>query len=224
MEGARWQRRSSERPAEIVEAALSEFAQRGFAGARMADIAVRAGLSKAALYVYFPTKAELFRAVLLQHAAPQVGQAWVEKAAPHPFTATLDAILEGIAGVMQQPEFRRLSRVVIAESANFPELATLWRENVVDPAIAAITGALRQGQGVGAVRAGDARLMAFAVVGPLLTGMLWGEVMEPSGGEPIDLQALARQHGELLRRGLLQSDDKPATSAHMNFEAGRTGA
>lgn len=210
MEGARWRRRSAERPAEIVDAALSEFAQRGFAAARMADIAAGAGLSKAALYVYFPTKAELFRAVLLRHAAPQVGQAWLERATALPFTRTLDAILNGMAGVMQRPELRRLSRMVIAESANFPELATLWRENVVDPALGAVSDTLRKAQATGEVRAGDARLMAFAVVGPLLTGMLWGEVMEPSGGEPVDLAALAREHGELLRRGLVPSGDEGA--------------
>ncbi|WP_279604642.1 TetR/AcrR family transcriptional regulator [Methylobacterium sp. J-070] len=207
MERARWRRRSAERPAEIVDAALSEFARRGFAAARMADIAAQAGLSKAALYVYFPTKAELFRAVLVQHAAPQVGQAWLDGARPRPFRVTLAAILDGMTTLMQQPEFRRLARMVIAESANFPELATLWRENVVDPAIGTVSGALSEAQAAREVRAGDARLMAFAVVGPLLTGMLWGEVMEPSGGEPIDLQALARQHGELLRRGLLSAAD-----------------
>lgn len=213
MEEPRWRRRSAERPAEIVDAALSEFAQRGFTAARMSDIAARAALSKAALYVYFPTKADLFRAVLLRHAAPQVGQVWLKKAASLPFTETLDAILEGITGVMQRPDFRRLARMVIAESANFPELATLWRENVVDPAIGAVSGALRRAQAAGEVRAGDARLMAFAVVGPMLTGMLWSEVMEPSGGQPVDLAALARQHGDLLRRGLLSPDEPPETAA-----------
>ena len=60
----RWRRRKEARPAEIVAAALAVFAERGFAAARLDDIALRAGVSKAALYLYFDTKEALFAAVV----------------------------------------------------------------------------------------------------------------------------------------------------------------
>src|SRR5579875_3832641 len=68
----RWRRRKAARPAEIVAAALAVFAERGFAAARLEDIAARAGVSKAALYLYFPTKEALFRAVVAEVAAPNI--------------------------------------------------------------------------------------------------------------------------------------------------------
>src|SRR5271168_794258 len=59
----RWRRRKTARPDEIIGAALEEFADRGFAAARLEDIARRAGISKGSLYLYFETKEDIFRAV-----------------------------------------------------------------------------------------------------------------------------------------------------------------
>ena len=68
----RWRRRKTARPAEIIEAALSVFAENGFAAARLDEIARRAGVSKGALYLYFETKEDLFRAVVRAAVAPNL--------------------------------------------------------------------------------------------------------------------------------------------------------
>ena len=62
-EEPKWRRRKDARPGEIVDAALEVFAEKGFAAAKLDDIARRAGISKATLYLYFETKEEIFRAV-----------------------------------------------------------------------------------------------------------------------------------------------------------------
>ncbi len=59
----KWRRRKTARPDEIIGAALEEFADRGFAAAKLDDIARRAGISKGSLYLYFQTKEHIFRAV-----------------------------------------------------------------------------------------------------------------------------------------------------------------
>jgi TetR/AcrR family transcriptional regulator len=58
----------------ILEAALKEFAAKGFAGARVDAIARRARINKRMLYHYFGNKEELFRAVLRRKIAER--QAW----------------------------------------------------------------------------------------------------------------------------------------------------
>src|SRR5438105_10054730 len=68
----RWRRRKDERPAEIIAAALAVFTEKGFAAARLDEIAARAGVSKGALYLYFETKEEIFRAVVEQAIAPNI--------------------------------------------------------------------------------------------------------------------------------------------------------
>src|SRR3990172_2313172 len=62
---ARERRRDKEvRPQQIVAAAFEEFAEKGFAGARLEDVASRAKVSKGLPYLYFKTKVELFKAVI----------------------------------------------------------------------------------------------------------------------------------------------------------------
>src|SRR5690606_25432326 len=64
--------RKDARPQEIVAAALEVFSDKGFAAAKLDDIAARAGVSKGALYLYFETKEDLFRAVVTEAVVPNV--------------------------------------------------------------------------------------------------------------------------------------------------------
>jgi AcrR family transcriptional regulator len=47
----KWRRRKGARPQEIAEAALAVFSEKGFSAAKLEEIAKRAGVSKAALYL-----------------------------------------------------------------------------------------------------------------------------------------------------------------------------
>lgn len=198
----RWRRRAEERPEEIAAAALAVFADRGYALARLTDIAAKAGVSKAALYLYFPTKADLFAAVLLQNLAPPIGAVAIIASARPPSLTTIEHLLAAVAGTLTTPLVGKLARIVIAESGNFPEVARAWREAVVTPALAALQHTIEGGQRAGSLRDGDARLMAMTVVGPLLLAAIWREVMEPVGGEPLDMAALVREHARTLAQGL----------------------
>lgn len=53
--------------ARILEAATAEFATRGYDGGRIEAIARRAGVNKALVYYYFPSKGELYRRLVLEH-------------------------------------------------------------------------------------------------------------------------------------------------------------
>ncbi|MCR6645097.1 MAG: TetR/AcrR family transcriptional regulator [Terricaulis sp.] len=70
MPAPRWKRRADARPEEILEAALSAFTERGFEAARMEDIAKAAGISKAAIYLYFPSKMALLEALIEAKVTP----------------------------------------------------------------------------------------------------------------------------------------------------------
>ena len=61
---ARRRREKEVRPQQIVAAAFEEFAEKGFAGTRLEDVAARARVSKGLPYLYFKTKVELFKAVV----------------------------------------------------------------------------------------------------------------------------------------------------------------
>ena len=200
----RWQRRAEDRPREICAAALEVFAEKGFAAARLDEIARRAGVSKGTLYLYFEDKEDLFRAVVRDTVAPNVATIrQTVEAVDLPFAQIVRAVLPRFAEIAETVPIGAMAKIVIGESRNFPELAKTYYDLVVSQAIALIAGLIEKAQAKGEVRAGDPRLYALTLVGPLLMGLLWRETLEPAGGAPIDLHQLARQHAEAVLQGLL---------------------
>src|SRR6478735_5344216 len=68
-------RRKDTRPAELLDAALDVFAEKGFADARMEDIAARAGAAKGTLYLYFASKEAVFEALVRTLIVPNLDRA-----------------------------------------------------------------------------------------------------------------------------------------------------
>lgn len=201
----RWRRRSAERHGEIADAAMKIFATKGFAAAKMSEIADLAGISKGAIYRYFPTKEGLFRAVVEQRGLDVTALRQVAATAPSPLDV-MPLLLARMAMALEQAELRQLALMVIGESGRFPGLATVWREQVVESALGLLTALIVGGQERGSIRTGDPRLMAMSIAGPMLMGALWRQVVEPAGGTPIDLADLAAEHAKTLRRGLANRD------------------
>ena len=204
----KWSRRKDARPAEIIEAALDVFAESGFAAARLGDVAKRAGVVKGTLYRYFDTKEELFRAVVQR--AVSINLQDIELMSTG-FQGTLrelvPLILSIAAGRMGDSRVPALARLVIGESRTFPDLATIWHDNVVAHMLRLMTGIIAEAQQRGEVRPGDPALYAFSVLGPMVTGALFLEMFGLSSSYAPDLQALAKQHGDTVVRGMLVSVD-----------------
>ena len=200
----KWRRRSEARPGEILAAALEVFSEKGFAAARLDDIAARAGVSKGALYLYFETKQDLFRAVVRETIAPNlVMVAGFIAKSQLPFGDLIRLVFARMAEVMTQGKLGAVAKMVIGESRNFPELAKVWHEDVITRMLDAVGGAVVSAQARGEVKTGDPRLYVFSLAGPLLLGGLWREVFAPIGAEPIDLKALLAQHAEVVLHGML---------------------
>ena len=139
----RWRRRKTARPGEIIAAALGVFAERGFAAARLDDIARRAGVSKGALYLYFETKEDLFRAVVRQAVAPNIEaiEAAVE-AWPGDFAGLVRAFLVNVATMASTLPIGGVAKMIIGESRNFPELAKIWHDDLVARALRVFSAAI----------------------------------------------------------------------------------
>jgi AcrR family transcriptional regulator len=203
----RWRRRKTDRPGEILDAALSVFAEKGYTAAKLTDIADRAGVSKAALYLYFETKEELFRAVARTLVATNLSaMAGALEASEAPLEALAPALLGGVAALLAEGRAINIARMVIAESRNFPDLARIWREDVVEQVLAIVTGLIVRRQAAGEVRDGDPRLYAFSLMGPLVMGGLFHAVFGEDGAP--DLEALAAQHARTALHGLLTIQER----------------
>jgi AcrR family transcriptional regulator len=199
----KWRRRSEARPGEIVQAAFEVFAEKGFAAAKLDEIAAKAGISKGALYLYFETKEDIFRAVVREAVAPNLDMVEAMLAqATIPFPDLLRLMFARLASVIATSRLGAVAKLVIGESRNFPELARVWHDEVVSRALAAIGGAIGRAQERGEVRPGDPRLHAFSIMGPVLMGVIWRETFTPVGAPPVDIEALVRQHADTVLLGL----------------------
>jgi AcrR family transcriptional regulator len=199
----KFRRRKADRPGEIIAAAIMVFAEKGFAAAKLDEIARQAGVSKGALYLYFETKEDIFRAVVARAIAPNMQAIRAMIAAhPGPIGDLLRLVAERVGGLIESLPVGGVIKMVIGEAGNFPELARVWHDDLVAHALGALTDAIRAAQARGEVRPGDPRTYALQVIAPLLVGVIWRETFVPVGAEPFDLRALARQHVETLIAGL----------------------
>jgi AcrR family transcriptional regulator len=204
----KWQRRKEARPGDIVAAALHVFGEKGFAGARIEEIASRAGISKGTLYLYFETKSDIFRAVVREAVTPNIEA--VERAVAAldlPFAGLIRMLLPRVARIVADAPVGPVLKMVVGESRNFPELAKVWHDDVVLKGVTLIAGLIARAQARGEVRPGDPRVHAFSIMGPMLLGLLWRETFTPVGGAAVDLAAIANQHAETILGGLLMPED-----------------
>jgi AcrR family transcriptional regulator len=204
----RWRRRKEARPGEILTAALSCFAERGFAATRLDDVAQRAGITKGTLYLYFPNKEELFKAVVAQAIVPNLergeallGRADEGTAEPKSAAALLAELIRGWAELASSPA-GAIPKIVISEAGNFPDLARFYREQVVDRGMALLSRVLRLGIELGEFRALDLDDTVRCIVAPLLLAMLWRHSLGRHEQAGFDPDTLSQTHLELLLDGL----------------------
>jgi len=198
----RWRRRADARPDEILDAALAEFTSRGFEAARMEDIAKRAGLSKAAIYLYFPSKMAVLEALIEAKVGPlaQQAQTLAAMGADNPLMA-LRMLATAAAHRMADPNVIAVPRLVIGISGRFPEITTYYREHVVQKARGALETLIEGAMAKGQIRRTDKNAVVRAFIGPLFFEAMWTHVL---GGETAlnDPQKLIEQQFDVLLSGL----------------------
>lgn len=201
----RWRRRKGARPQEIVAAAMEVFAERGFAAAKLDDVAARAGISKGTLYLYFPSKEELFKAVIraailpnLERAERMIGET------PVPCFGLLEQVLGMVAEVIVTTRAAVIPKLVIAEAGNFPELAAFYHHEVIRRGFGLLAGLLRRGIERGEFRPLGIDHTVRLIVAPLLLSAIWRTSFDGvDGNEPLDVRALVATHLDHLRRVLV---------------------
>src|SRR5215469_12027017 len=117
----RWTRRKDARPAEILDAALKVFAEKGFAGARMEDIASRAGVTKGTIYLYFENKEAVFKTLVRESIGTVIGEVGEGvRTFQGPAKDLIRFALNAMAVVLTTSDRVVLPKIIIAESGNFP--------------------------------------------------------------------------------------------------------
>lgn len=204
-------RRKQARPGELLDAALALFVEKGFAATRVEEVAARAGVSKGTLFLYFPSKEALFKAVVHENAGRHLHDALREAAA---FTgSSADLLREYLRRWWQlygSTPAAGLSSLLLAESSHFPELVQHYQDEVIGPAHELLRRVVQRGIDRGEFRPVPAARLVHLVVAPLLQMVTWQHALGhccPHIQED-DPMALIELHADLLIRGL-QPDTAP---------------
>jgi len=167
-------RRKEARPGELLAAALDLFVEKGFAATRAEEVAKRAGVSKGTLFLYFSSKEELFKAVVRENLSGHFGQ-WSGQL--DQFTGTTADLLR----FCMTDWWRRIgstkasgiTKLMMSEAGNFPELAEFYRAEVINPGHALIARLLQRGVDRGEFRPMNMKYAVYSILGPMLFLALW---------------------------------------------------
>ena len=200
----RWRRRKEARPAELLDAAMRVFAEKGFAAARLDDIAARASVSKGTIYLYYDSKEAILRALIKAIPVARVdGIAQLVADDDGPADETLRKVLQLFGAAMRDPVLMQFPRLVIGESGNFPWIAQTYRREVISRGIAMLSDVIGKGIAQRRFRAVDAEHAAFGAMAPMLFVAIWRTTFEAFDDAPFEAQAFIDQHIETFVRGLL---------------------
>jgi AcrR family transcriptional regulator len=118
----------------ILDAALVIFSEKGFVGASMDDIAAEAGISKPTLYQYFPSKDELFTAMMSQERDHMLES--FEYPSTSGMVAELYAFSWHYAEIVLRPDMLNLARLIISEAQRLPEIGRAYQASGPDRVLA----------------------------------------------------------------------------------------
>lgn len=209
----RWRRRKDARPDEILAAALEVFVTRGYAAARLDEVARRAGVTKGTIYLYFPGKEALFKAVVRQSLVPNIERAEQMVAGAEDSAAALRAVVRRVWEVVGESALSGIPKLIVAEAANFPELARFYHTEVAGRMIRLLSGVIERGIARGEFRAVDPRYAAMAALGSGLFAVIWKHSLYPVSGVDFDFRAFIDAHLETCVRGLSRGPDQDVSHA-----------
>ena len=166
---AKRERRKEARPGELIQAALELFVEKGFAATRSEEVAVRAGVSKGTLFLYFQSKEDLLKAVITENLAGRFTE-W--NAEFESFEGSTPDMLRYCTRVWWErvgaTPISGLTKLMLSEGNNFPELAAFYRREVVEPGHALMRRILQRGIDRGEFLAVDVDHAIYAVVAPMI--------------------------------------------------------
>jgi len=151
----------------ILDAALTVFSQKGFVSASMDDIAAEAGLSKPTLYQYFPSKDELFTAMMTEERDHMLES--FEYPTASGMVAELHAFSWHYADVVLRPDMLNLARLIIGEAQRLPDVGRAYQASGPDRVLAGMIAYLERQRAAGRLVFDDAELAAEDLWGLILS-------------------------------------------------------
>jgi TetR/AcrR family transcriptional regulator len=209
-------RRKEARPTELIDAALTLFVEKGFAASRIDEVAALAGVSKGTLYLYYPSKESLLKAVIRHHLSLPITSSAEAFAGYRGSMAALlrDALVPAWLAIVEGPA-SGVIKLVVTEVRNFPDIAGFYAREVIEPAHRLIGAAIERGIARREFRRVDVADTVRSIVLPLVTLCVYRHSLAAT--VPACMPTLAHggmrqfidHHLDLVLRGLARGPSAP---------------
>ena len=201
------ERRKEARPGELLDAALDLFVEKGFSATRVDEVAARAGVSKGTLFLYFQSKEDLFKAVVRKNIANNFPR-WQEEFLTFEGTSS-DMLRYAMTSWWERIGKTRASgitKLVMSEAQNFPEIASFYQEEVIQPGNVMIRRILARGVQSGEFREMDLDQAVHLIVAPMIFLMMWKHSMGAcaASAKIVDPEQFIHMQVDVLLHGMTQ--------------------
>jgi TetR/AcrR family transcriptional regulator len=175
----------TERRSQILQAAFAEFAAKGFKSATIKSIAQAAALqSPSLIYWYFPTKEELFQAVVTEQFP--LFQMAIDPAPllELPPQQVLPMLARGYLTTLEHEPIRKVARLMLSEAVQRPEVAGMIGQRIIVRVLEFLKAYLAHQVELGRLRPHDTRAAARAFMGMLIPqaiGMVFLDALRADG-------------------------------------------
>jgi TetR/AcrR family transcriptional regulator len=204
-------RRKEARPGELLNAALDLFVEKGFSATRVEEVAARAGVSKGTLFLYFQSKEDLFKAVVRENIANKF-PTWQEEFITFEGSSS-DMLRYALVSWWERIGNTRASgitKLVMSEAQNFPEIAEFYQDEVIKPGNAMIRRILERGVQSGEFRELDLEQAVHIIVAPMIFLMMWKHSMGAcaASAKIVDPEQFIHMQVDVLLHGMTAKKTK----------------
>ena len=204
IDGRMSRRQSPEvRKADILAAALEEFAAHGFSEARMEDVARRARVSKGTIYLYYPTKQAVFEALVRRDLSPRI--AFITQILGG-YDGPLEPLLMNgvgwVANLIETDQVPLYPKLILSEGLKFPDLLEFYHDAVIAKVLKAIAGLLSRAIARGDIVCDDPDIAAHLLIAPVFKSLLWHQAFGNLESAYFPVRPYLEHHVRTFLRGL----------------------
>ncbi len=205
MEAKKTKKSQEQRREQISNAALDVFTAKGYAAATMPEIAKAAGVAAGTIYLYYPSKRELFVAVVKDMIITPPLLNLLSKMPTGNYADVLKSILKNRFDLVKNPAFSRVP-LIMSEVQRDPELKALWLKEFLHPLLEGIEMLIRMMGKTGKFRPIQPEVLV-RVMGGLFMGFLLLKIVEgdTSPLNKLDQDKVAEDIAGFIMHGVLNN-------------------
>jgi len=195
--------RDDDRRTQILDAAQEVFAERGFAGASIRDLAQAAGVSPGLLYWYFKDKTDLFTCLLSERVTVGYGALKDHLPADLPPREYLPRFGRAYVELIEQPTNAALFKMVLTNTPTFPAVIREVQSRVIGQELRPLQDYLQRQIDANRIRPCNTEMVARTFMGSVFAFLMLRHILQDPHSQELAVNDVVNGIAEVVLRGIL---------------------